>query len=529
MINRVGYYVSKHDDFKSHFTIKLPVSEFMEKQAKNNGYTITPKLIKCYIELDKFLILPRWSIIKFPSSNVIFQPNKKDNNLPLHECNLELKGNQELIINHIMDKYENRQKLNLATFILQLKTGAGKTYVASSIVSKFNKKTLWILPMISLLEQTYDAIKIIFPTLKIGFWYGQCHDSPEECDIILAIADSLINMTKIGRAVIPYTNAEGKRVEKEVTLTDWMDNFGTTIYDEVHLYCGETECRIFWFFSALNVLAMSATIDDNKNNLDQIYKWHFGDPIYADQIQGYSHDDLKWKCKVHTIKYHGSHENTKITSPSFISALRMIEKDNMRNEIIINFINELLGRGHNIFVFCEFRDHAAKLLEMFMLNHKKEYEIAHDEQENEVEEEEEDEQPQTKRGRPRKTNKQNTNVNQKKIDVEYILYRGGVNAETIDAARNKASVIFTTYSYTSTGVSIVRMSAIVFATPRKTGMKQITGRIERRGGDLSLTREIYDIVDEKIFLKKQFEHRKDVYVEKNYELADFKIIDGTKK
>ena len=69
----------------------------------------------------------------------------------------------------------------------------------------------------------------------------------------------------------------------------------------------------------------------------------------------------------------------------------------------------------------------------------------------------------------------------------------------------------TTYPYSSTGVSIDKMDSLILATPRKSKMTQILGRIFRLGGDQSVKRFIVDIVDNKITLKSQYSARKKVY------------------
>ena len=53
-------------------------------------------------------------------------------------------------------------------------------------------------------------------------------------------------------------------------------------------------------------------------------------------------------------------------------------------------------------------------------------------------------------------------------------------------------------------------------------MRQILGRILRRGGDPSIVRDIIDIVDYSTGIKSQYYKRKKIYEEKNFpiELID---------
>jgi superfamily II DNA or RNA helicase len=78
-------------------------------------------------------------------------------------------------------------------------------------------------------------------------------------------------------------------------------------------------------------------------------------------------------------------------------------------------------------------------------------------------------------------------------------------------AEKGARIIIATFSYCGTGISIIRMSAIILASPRYSNMKQIIGRILRRGSDTSIARDVIDIVDYRTCLAHQFRIRKNAY------------------
>ena len=63
------------------------------------------------------------------------------------------------------------------------------------------------------------------------------------------------------------------------------------------------------------------------------------------------------------------------------------------------------------------------------------------------------------------------------------------------------------------------MTALVLVTPRRNGMRQIIGRILRRGSDENIVRQIVDIVDVCTVLKGQFAERKKIYKERKYPLV----------
>ena len=104
---------------------------------------------------------------------------------------------------------------------------------------------------------------------------------------------------------------------------------------------------------------------------------------------------------------------------------------------------------------------------------------------------------------------------------------GGSTDEDIARAKKYGRIIMTTYQYSGTGVSINKMNSIILATPRRSNMRQILGRIFRLTSDASITRHIVDIVDNKICLKSQFYSRKKTYVNRlNAPIFDHKILYG---
>lgn len=500
MLSRYGLLISPNEKLSKKYTITVPIPPFMLAKARQTKRFLTPEKVSVYLDAHLYmennlltyavgtnLLLPRWAAADINLTAInLYMPPAPD--ITISEFGLELLGNQELVINYINKLYIQRQPLGMTTFLLQLSTGYGKTYVAAAFINLLKKKTLWVIPTSAILDQTKEVLDVAFPTLQIGIWTGDHHDNPDECDILLVISNSLLSLLKNGRVDI----IKGKRATKQVenwSVAKWMSNFGITIFDEVHLYCGQKESQIFWHFSANVVLAMSATVDENQKNMDQIYKWHFGAPIYAAEIPGFHADDIKWNGHVHAIKYKGPPEFTKVIknvatdTVSFGAMVEQVANDPVRNELILEWIDILIQRNHNIFIFCEHREYAALLA--------------------------------------KKYSDKNKDVSTELIGDEIVasVLRGGATQTEIDAARKTANVIFTTYAFTSTGVSIVRMSAIIFATPRRNGMTQIIGRIERRGGDVGITREIVDIIDDNTPLKGQFNTRKLTYKNKDYKIC----------
>jgi len=82
----------------------------------------------------------------------------------------------------------------------------------------------------------------------------------------------------------------------------------------------------------------------------------------------------------------------------------------------------------------------------------------------------------------------------------------------------KSRIIVTTYCYSGTGISYVRMNSAIFATPRRSNYEQICRRVTRKGSDTNIIRKYVDIVDTSCFLKYQYYSRKKVYDYFNYDI-----------
>jgi superfamily II DNA or RNA helicase len=505
-LTKNGIYVNKNlKELEKLYTVELPIPPMVATMAKQRGYKPKPETMSVFKHINGAILIPRNAISnpdfkKLIGNTPINFAAQKTPDLPsAREFAIDPLGNQELIINYLMEKKynENRLKHLIGTALLQLGTGYGKTYIAATIIHKIGKKTLWVLPNTSILEQTMEVLTGAFPDLKIGVWYTQGHDDPAEHDIILAIIDSLLIIREKNEACAVRTEIiPGKKRPKKENITynyeQWINLFGLTIYDEVHKYVTPVYSEVFWWFSSPVVFAMSATVNENRNNLDIIYKMHFGEEIISENIPGFQKDELQWRGRVSAIKYQNPPQFSNIIiNPitNMLSCSNLISQfvaDPERNKLIINCLKSAIEDKHNVFVFCEYREHCEKLALLY------------------------------------KAECADTTVVDNGDEILFvdnntsILLRGGATPEEVDIARKNANVIFTTYAYTNVGVSIPRMSCIIFATPRKNNMTQIIGRIERRGGDVSKERLIYDIIDDLTPLRKQFNTRKIIYKIKGY-------------
>jgi superfamily II DNA or RNA helicase len=511
-------------ELKKEYTLKLPITYNAALMARQNGYIPEPELFEVfYMNSNNHLVLPRNAILnpavnKYLTAISVSAGNPGDDLPADREFGIELLGNQELVVNHVVKTAYNPARIAgcMGTALLQLGTGSGKTYVGAAIIHNIGKKALWILPNTSILEQTAEVLEIAFPNLKVGRWFSERKDSPADHHIILILVDSLLAMARLGAVDFaetieiskttgkrnPVTKISYKKITKKVPIAEWMNCFGITIFDEIHTFLGMVYSTIFWFFSSNIVFSMSATVNENKKGLDKIYKMHYGQEIVGAEIPGFQLDELPWKRRLKVIRYHGPAEystpvlNKYTGKTDFFPTVSLLEKDPARNKVIIDCLEEALADDHSVFVFCEHRLHAIHLAKLY----KERSSAGRVNVAIEVDEIEGGDEPTS------------------------VVMMGGVSDEDLNIARTKAQVIFTTFSYSSTGVSVVKMSAIILASPRRSGTTQILGRAERRGADYSKERLFYDIVDQLSPLSKQFKTRNLVYKNKECIVEEKKVV-----
>ncbi len=277
---------------------------------------------------------------------------------------------------------------------------------------------------------------------------------------------------------------------------EWFDQFGTIIVDEVHAYCSEKRRRLFRRIRARYVLGMSGTIGQRVDAFDKIYitEWAVDGVIRAVDLPGWTADEVKFTGTARAVKYYGPDEFTRAlihesTGMIFTPYMyEMFAQDPARMRCIVAEVQALFnwrddaGRQHGIFVFCETREFVEKLAAALAAVDPLVYA------------------PEIGR-----------------------LMGGSRNADEI---KNRARVIVTTYGYSSVGISIARMTAMVLATPRRNGHRQICARVTRRDGDPAIPRVIVDIVDARTALRGQYYTRRKVYDEMEFGVVSTKVLHG---
>jgi hypothetical protein len=95
-------------------------------------------------------------------------------------------------------------------------------------------------------------------------------------------------------------------------------------------------------------------------------------------------------------------------------------------------------------------------------------------------------------------------------NVMFGFLMGSITKKEILEAKG-SQIIIATYQYAYRGVSLPNFDAMIMTTPRRAKTYQTLKRIFRMGGDISITREIIDIVDIRTKLKKQKSTRMEQY------------------
>jgi len=416
----------------------------------------------------------------------------------------KLFSNQKIVLAHLLRNIytSDNFKTGKSSCILNMKAGHGKTYLSMALIAQLKQKTLIIVPTSILLAQWTTDIHSNMPDITIGSYYTK---KKRDGDVIIMICNSaLLNEFTF----LPKTG-KGKTTMDSIS---YFKQFGLVIFDEVHKYCSPKLRKIFAKAQAKHVLGISATTNNRLDKLDIISQHYLGNVVHADTIKKYDSGNVEFKVNVTTIKYKGPEEYTRaLCSPStgFMSHPLMVNQictDPYRKILLCNELEKIYHNKANAFVFADRRAYLEELAHMLR---------------DRVQCQSLDEISQSLRyiiPPTRSVSKIIKNIIEfidpgcnitifpdlkDPLIPELSVLLGGAGIFDIENAKNRGQIIFSTYSFLDTGVSIERMTHLIVATPRRHGWGQIIGRITRITGDISITRQIILISDSKTALSKQ--------------------------
>lgn len=441
----------------------------------------SPLIIKrAYINQKNAIIFPRIKAYIFLKHGLIDSIKVEYKNEPRiinsHEITIPLYEYQEEIITYLVSNQfsEESIKNNKGICYLQMDTGLGKSRIGCVLVNKLQYTALVVVPTIAIGLQWIDEFNELYPNMTVGFYHNttKVQVTPDNYDVTVIVVNTLS--------------------KKDISF---INGYGIIIFDEAHEYYTTCNGKILWLAQTKIVLGLSATPLERPDELDKYVLLHLGQPIYAKDIVNVA--SVKFTGIVKCINYYGcpKYSETILTNKGTTSSILTIGnliKDPFRIQLIIKEIKRLYNIGHGIFVFAEHRD----FLDI-LKTHLIDYNVIDIDDEMQVNE------------------------------IDTSIFRGGIHKSDIQRAKElsktKAHIILTTYGYSRRGISMTEMTAIVMATPRRNGLKQIIGRILRRGSDETIVRNIIDIVDIRCNLRSQYFDRKKIYIEKGYPIEIVKV------
>ena len=344
---------------------------------------------------------------------------------------------------------------------MQMDPGYGKTYLGVGLIERVGRRAVVIVPNTYLLRQWVGILKEAFPRNVIGCYYGV---RKVDGDVVVAVVNSALTYGGWGRC-------------------------GLVIYDEVHMYCSAKFKEVFGVAQAARCLGITATPSERIDRFDPVAHWALGKVVRADGVEGWDAAAIEFTARVVKVEYGGPAEYTEVIESKMgvVSVPLMVNQlvgDPYRNAVVVAYAARLCREGRNVFVFSDRREHLHVLAALL-------------------------------RG-------VDVGVEAPELEgVEELM--GGASDREIEDAKVRGRVILTTYAYTAVGVSINKMDALILATPRKSNMRQILGRIFRLGSDQGIRRDIVDVVDVRVCLKSQYYTRKKEYARLGAEVSTHKV------
>jgi superfamily II DNA or RNA helicase len=419
-----------------------------------------------------------------------------------HEYIGQSNPNQKLVVNHVIDSFRNETDDGYNGFTLLQAAGTGKSFSAMDIISKVKRKTLIVVPNTYLLNQWVKLLTEFFPTATIGELYGK---RKVDGDIIVGIINTVADLDEFEISTrVPWPNI-GKTVKymkhvQKVLVDDLYAQIGLTIFDESQMYVSKEFRKAFQRVRSRFTIGLSATPDIREDKLDKIHLSWVGPILNADELEHYSPAQDAFQSTATLIKYHAldEHVQFKIRDDGMMDYQSIIEalvNDPHRNQLLVNQVLRLAKKGHYVFVFSDRRSHLEQLYDTISeLSADSDIPI---------------------------------NLEMPEASRKIILY-GGSSDQTIQTANDMSNIIFTTYQYSSTGVSIKKMDCLVLTTPRRSNMKQIINRVFRLGSDQTIERQIIDPIDMKMPIKRQHLERLKAYKERGSKIVyETHIVDQT--
>ena len=423
-ITNKGYRILLNHPRVNEFKKELYICPFIENAQRYPIFRISTN----YLYIPKY-----YGIEKLGMPNFIKEQEGIDI-LGTLNFNATLRDYQIDIANKILNELNNN-----SSTLASLYTGWGKTFLALWLIYKLGKKTLIVVHTENLLQQWKIEIKK-FLNIECGVIQGPIIDI-ENKSIVIGMIQSL--------SMKDYDNK-------------LFQDFGFTIYDEVHHTPGRCFSKIFYKIGSKYNLGLSATLT-RSDGLTKVIKYFLGSVVVNVKL-----NIIKPKIKIVYSEIEPIKEKTmingKINTQSMITDLCNVFQ---RNLLIIKLITNYFNEGRKILVLTERILHCKELKRLLSVN-----------------------------------------LDDSKIG----LYIGGMKIDSLEES-NKKSIIIATYKMASEGYNNPLLDTLILATPI-VKIEQAVGRILRQKNDNEPL--VVDLVDSFSFLYSYFSKRLKFYKSKKY-------------
>ena len=445
-LGRRGYTIKKENLMvEEQFSIRkdLKVKPFSMNQM------VKPQSFPVYRESKTRMYIPRFYGIKnYGDPDAIKIKDGVD-------IDLKFKGELREQQKPVADAFIKCAKKD-GSGLLQLHTGFGKTIIALNIISKLKKKTIIIVHKEFLMRQWIERIEQFLPDAKVGKIQANIIDI-EDKDIVLCMLQSL--------SMKDYP-------------VDLFDDFGLSIYDEVHHISAEVFSKALFKVVTKYALGLSATLQ-RKDGLTKVIKMFLGDVVYKKERKG--EDDVLVKA-IHYFNGDEEFDDVVLNFRGQVNYTSMIKKlceFIPRSEFILKVLSDLLKENKNQQI-------------MILAHNKNLLKYLHD-------------------------------AIEKRVIATVGYYVGGMKEEDLKKSE-KRKVIIATYAMAAEGLDIKTLTTLIMATP-KIDVNQSVGRILRQKNSQAL---VIDIVDQHGLFQRHYNKRKTFYRKQKFKVIETDVEGYTK-
>ena len=295
-------------------------------------YETTPRIISCFEEEDKYIILPRGCMDK------IKEVCKKS------EVKLMIKDKRE---NGVLTDYQFKGKLNkkqekakeqLLLYdmgVLSAATGFGKTVIAAKIISELKTNALIIVNRTTLLEQWKEKLSYFLGIPKKEI--GQMGNGKDKLNGRLDIASF-------------------QSLYKKEDLEQLVKDYGLVIIDECHHVAAFSFEKVLKTIRAKHVYGLTAT-PTRKDGWHKIIYMQCGDVrcrIYQKDLKSDGSIEHKVIVRKTHYQYIPAHE---IETISFSEILNDMSHNELRNKMILQDVKQSVAEGRIPIILTERLEH----------------------------------------------------------------------------------------------------------------------------------------------------------------------------